>query len=204
MRIFVSSQNYPIGYTPPAFPSVYWPLGPLREKYDQLFLYYSTDIWKFTVYWSMICFATVYTLVGVCACFNIVFKGLRLRRITNGKRSFGRKAVTVAALYILSGLSQGFIVGAIVGLMLQAIYRAGSLSMSTWIPFCWGFALVLYHICSSYSFSLMIMWPSQVLSSQVLDSWLETWTQRSFYLWTWKDFEFESRNVLGNEIGAWT
>lgn len=157
MRIFVSSQNYPIGYTTPKFPSIYWPLGPLKPKYEKLFLYYSGDIWTFTVYWSMIFFASFYSLVGVWACFNILFKGLRLRRITNGKRSFVRRALSVVLLYVASGVTQGFLTGAIVGLMLQAIYRAGALTMSTWIPFCWGFGLILYHICSSYSISLMLM-----------------------------------------------
>lgn len=157
MRIFVSSQNYPIGYITPQFPSIYWPLGPLKQKYEKLFLYYSGDIWRFTVYWSIIFFAAFYSLVGVWACFNIVFKGLRLRRITNGKRPFGRRALSVVLLYVLSGVAQGFLTGAIVGLMLQAIYRAGALTMSTWIPFCWGFGLILYHICSSYSISLMLI-----------------------------------------------
>lgn len=157
MRVFVSSQNYPIGYTTPAFPSIYWPLGPLRSKYEQLFLYYSSDIWMFTVFWSMIFFFVVYGLAGVGACFNIVFKGYRLRRITKAKRSFGRRSIMVAVLYVLSGAAQGFLTGAVVGLLLQAIYRAGALTMSTWIPFCWGFALILYHICSSYSTSLMLM-----------------------------------------------
>lgn len=157
MKVFVSSQNYPIGYTTPTFPSIYWPLGSRRSKFDLLFLYFATDIWRFTVLWSVIFFTAVYTLVGVSACFNVAFKGYRFGKVTNAKRSYILRSIIIAVLYILSGAAQGFLTGALVGLVLQAIYRAGALTMSTWIPFCWGVALIMYHICSSYSTSLMLM-----------------------------------------------
>lgn len=157
MKVFVSSQNTPIGYTTPPFPSIYWPLGSSQLLFDSLFLYYATDIWRFTVLWSVIFFTGVYTLVGISACFNVAFKGYRFGKVTSAKRSYMLRSIMIALLYVLSGAAQGFLAGAIVGLMLQAIYRAGALTMSTWIPFCWGFALIMYHICSSYSTSLMLM-----------------------------------------------
>lgn len=157
MRIFVNTHNFPIGYTTPPFPSIHWPLGALKQQYQELFLYYSSDIWKFTVYWSIIFFAAVYTLVGISASVNIVIKGIRRRRVTKYNRSYAAKSIFVGVLYLITGGAYGLLVGAVIGLLLQAIYRAGLLTMSTWIPFCWGFALILYHICSSYSTSLMLM-----------------------------------------------
>lgn len=59
--------------------------------------------------------------------------------------------------YIIAGLFKGFALGAVIGLLLSAIYRAGSLTMSTWIPFSWGVAQILYDICSSYLTSLIIL-----------------------------------------------
>lgn len=160
MKVFVSASNVPIGYSVPGFPSLFWPLGPTAASYQLLFLYYSIDIWCFTVYWSLFFFTVSYTLVGVTACANMNFKCYReLKMIPQmqNRSVFGR-LIMVAVMYVLMGASQGFFSGALVGLMLLAIYRAGSLAMSTWIPFCWGFAMIFYHICLSYSTSLLLIW----------------------------------------------
>lgn len=158
MKIFVSSLDVPIGYVTPKFPAIFWPLGITLPRYNELFLYYSVDIWKFTVYWVIIFFSGAYFLVGVAAFASMNLRAYRERKIVaSKKKAVVVQLVIVAALYLLAGVAQGFMLGAIIGLLLAAIYRAGALAMSTWIPFSWGMALILYHICSSYSTSLLLM-----------------------------------------------
>lgn len=158
MKIFVSSLDVPIGYFTPGFPSLYWPLGATKPEYNELFLYYSIDIWKFTVYWVIIFFSGAYLLVGIASFASMNLRAYRERQIVpSKKKAFVVRLIFVAFLYLVSGTAQGFMVGAIIGLLLAAIYRAGTLAMSTWIPFTWGMALILYHICSSYSTSLLLI-----------------------------------------------
>lgn len=158
MRIFVSSLDVPIGYSTPVFPSLFWPLGPLRHRFNQLYLYYSFDIWKFTVYWAMIFFASSYLVAGLTACANMNLKRRReFAVIPQMNRAISARLIFIVVAYLAVGTTRGFLSGAIVGLLLQAIYRAGALSMSTWIPFCWGCAQILYHISSSYSTSSLLM-----------------------------------------------
>lgn len=157
MKVFVSVQSIPIGYTTPAFPSLFWPLGATKPSYEQLFLYFSFDVWRFTVFWSMIFFASLYGVVGVVAGANMLQKRYRVHHIISMESTFSWTPFLVSGLYMVMGVAQGFFSGAIVGLILLAIYRAGDLTMSTWIPFCWGMALILFHICLSYSTSAMSM-----------------------------------------------
>ncbi|KAF3991290.1 hypothetical protein FT663_02791 [Candidozyma haemuli var. vulneris] len=158
MKIFVSSSDVPIGYVTPKFPAIFWPLGITSPRYNESFLYYSVDIWKFTVYWVIIFFSGAYFLVGVAAFASMNLRAYRERKIVaSKKKAVVVQSVIVAASYLLAGVAQGFMSGAIIGLLLAAIYRAGALAMSTWIPFSWGMASILYHICSSYSTSSLLM-----------------------------------------------
>lgn len=51
-RTFIASNNIPLGYQTPKFPSLYWPVG--NEQYSLAYLYNVSDIWKFTLYWCLI------------------------------------------------------------------------------------------------------------------------------------------------------
>lgn len=155
MRVFVSSLNVPIGYSTPDFPSLYWPIGAHQQKYQELFLYYSFDIWKFTVYWTLILFGGVYSTVGVISLAHNLFSSYR-HRLPILKLSMAVN-ITTMALCIFIGLFRGFISSAVIGIMLGAIYKAGSLTMSTWIPLSWGCAQVLFDICTSYLTSLILL-----------------------------------------------
>lgn len=177
MKVFVSSLNIPIGYTTPRFPALYWPLGATQSEYQQLFLYYSIDIWKFTVYWSLILFGAIYLLVGCIAALNISMNPYRFSQYGKDKpkpdksNEYNEKtkqllpysklgilnSLLVVVIYVLSGSIQGFVSGAVVGVMLLAIYKAGSLPMSCWIPLSWGIALILFNICNSYRTSSLIL-----------------------------------------------
>lgn len=155
MRIFVSSLNVPVGYTTPSFPSLYWPLGPQTPKYQRLFLYYLFDVWKFTVYWFLILFGGIHAIAAVMAIFNQNFTNSR-HKIAARKFSI-MWGVLIFFMYLVLGLIEGLASGAIIGLLLQGIYHAGSLTMSTWIPFTWGAAGTLFIICLGYLTSSILL-----------------------------------------------
>lgn len=158
MKMYVSSLNLPIGYVIPRFPALYWPLGPDFDKYQDLFLFYSVDMWRFVLYWTLIFFVSAYSCAGLSACFNMYWRVYRERQVVGGTlRKLRIRPFMVLISYVLLGCFHGFSSGALVGLMVLAIYRAGSLSMTTWIPFCWGAAQLFYHIASSYLTSLLLM-----------------------------------------------
>ncbi len=69
----------PIGYERPPFPSLYWPLGPDRHKFQASFLYHFRDIWLFTMTWSVIWMAGVYT-ASACIILITHYLGGRRRR----------------------------------------------------------------------------------------------------------------------------
>ncbi|CAN3371579.1 hypothetical protein DIURU_004019 [Diutina rugosa] len=155
MKVFVSSQNVPIGYTTPKFPSLYWPVGRDNSHYQVSFLYYRIDIWKFTVFWGLILSGGLYCSAGVVASAASLFNKSRQRSKVSVWMLL--EALLVVSLYAFVGLFKGFVSGAIIGLIVGAIYRAGELSMSTWIPFCWSVAIILFDVCSSYSTSAIIL-----------------------------------------------
>jgi hypothetical protein len=155
MKIFVSSQNTPIGYSTPAFPSLFWPLGADVSAYQRSFLYDLWIIWKFTVFWAIICFAALHFCSGLIAAVAVNLN--RHRHKLPVSKTTLLESVFVVGGYLFVGLFKGFAAGAIIGLLLAAIYRAGSLPMSTWIPFTWGVASIMFDICSSYSHSSVIL-----------------------------------------------
>ena len=61
----MSSNRVPINYQVPPFPSLYeiFPAGHAKAHY----LYYIQDIWRFTVYWTLILYAITHLSVAVWA-----------------------------------------------------------------------------------------------------------------------------------------
>ncbi|KAL6452854.1 hypothetical protein SBY92_000198 [Candida maltosa Xu316] len=155
MAIFISSTNVPIGYTVPKFPSLFWPIGANRSSYLNSFLYFSWDIWRFTVFWSMLLSGGLYAIVGLMAASSSFMNKYRHKLKFGPSESMS--CVFIMVFYIFAGLLKGFVGGAIVGVILAAIYQAGSLTMSTWIPLTWAIAQLLYDIISSYSTSSTIL-----------------------------------------------
>lgn len=150
----MSSLNVPIGYTTPSFPLLYWPLGATESSYSRLVLYYTNDVWTFTVVWFVILFLSFYAVAGAISCVNFAIqghkKGVPLEKIL-------MKMIFLGGTFIVSGVLTAFISGTIVGLLLSVVYRAGSMTMSTWIPFTWALVGILYDICSSYSTSQLTL-----------------------------------------------
>lgn len=155
MRLFISSLNVPIGYSTPEFPSLFWPLGPSQQAYQNSFLYYSWDIWKFTVFWSLILFGALYIIVGTIAAISNILNKFRHKLPIGPIELF--TCLFILGFYIIVGLFKGFCSGAIIGLIISAIYEAGSLTMSTWIPLTWAIIGILYDIALSYLTSRIIL-----------------------------------------------
>ena len=60
----MASNRIPINYQTPSFPSLYDPL-PAHHK-QAYYLYYTRDIWRFTLYWTLIFYAATHLTVAGC------------------------------------------------------------------------------------------------------------------------------------------
>ena len=49
-----NASMIPADYVTPKFPSLYWPVKTM--PHEPKFLYHSQDIWRFTLFWTMIIF----------------------------------------------------------------------------------------------------------------------------------------------------
>lgn len=126
----------PIGYVVPRFPSLYWPVGSSKQQYEMSNLYYTYDIWRFTVIWTIIMFVAFHL---AAACWASLMK--------RGVKS----ALLISTAYIVIGGIEGIVSGSIVGLIITGVYRAGLCSVSTWIPLCWAVVQILWIVFTSYS-----------------------------------------------------
>ncbi|CAR24704.1 hypothetical protein ACU8KH_04576 [Lachancea thermotolerans] len=140
MKSFVTIGDVPIGYTTPKFPSLFWPIN--NKRYTLSYLYYTNDIWKFTVFWTLILFMGFYTAAGLWA------------SISHRKKASG---LWIMAFYILVGGFQALAAGTVTGLILAVTYKAGLFEMSTWIPLCSAVVLILFHVSTTYSMAGIII-----------------------------------------------
>lgn len=139
MKSFLTNNDVPVGYKPPSFPSLYWPIG---ENVSLHVIYYVSDIWKFTLYWSLIFNFGFYAIAGLWA------------SISHKKQAGG---LWILVLYCTYGGVQGVASGTITGFLIGSIYLAGLFSMSTWIPFCCAVVQILYDFTVSFIGSASIM-----------------------------------------------
>lgn len=134
-RAFEISPNaIPIDYVAPTFPALFFPINSVR--YNESFLYYTYDIWRFTTYWTLIFFLAFHGVAAVWAC-------LMHRKVMG--------LFWIMSVYILLSGAQAFISGSVVGLFLAGLYRAGTFGMTTWVPFVWGATQILFQVIGSYS-----------------------------------------------------
>jgi len=140
----------PAGYVSPSFPCLYNPRAEFTRVNSSTlvpgtcYLYYSNDVWRFTLYWTLICYSITFLLTGTWA-FIV----------------FSKKSVLLAALIPLSfgffaGLF-GLIGSSIIGFVLAAVYSVGYFSMSTWVPFLWALVQTMVAIMGSYSTAISII-----------------------------------------------
>ena len=59
----MAASMIPPNYRSPPFPSLYWPINPLPSQTH--FLYYPSDIWRFTLFWTLISYVVCFGIVGV-------------------------------------------------------------------------------------------------------------------------------------------
>lgn len=144
------TTEIPIDYVPPPFPSLFWPFEPLRSPAQ--YLYYQDDIWRFTVFWTLLTFGAVHLVTSLWAGF------MQLRSSwTRPKKRPKQMGQTFAwvwlipLVYLVVAGIQAVVAGSIVGLILSTVYKAGYFKMSTWMPFVWGLLNVLIIILSSFS-----------------------------------------------------
>lgn len=95
----------PLDYTPPSFPSLYYPY--LAKPGEAKYLYYAYDIWRFTLLWTVIQFAF----------FHLVVAGWAVA-MQLGKTKHAWKYVWIIPLFyaLISGI-EAVMAGSITGLM---------------------------------------------------------------------------------------
>ncbi|KAL2000987.1 hypothetical protein VTN02DRAFT_2365 [Thermoascus thermophilus] len=133
----MSRNRVPADYHVPPFPSLY---DPVRARTsgdgEAYYLYYTSDIWRFTLYWTLILFGGVHLAAAACA---VVMQWRNWRVVWPTPLVFG----------VVGGL-EALLAGSVVGLVLGAVYEAGNFMMSTWIPLIWAGVNVLVLILSSF------------------------------------------------------
>ncbi|KAG9004021.1 hypothetical protein FRB94_002730 [Tulasnella sp. JGI-2019a] len=164
----------PPGYVVPSFPSLY---NPGRELGDSdgltkgaYYLYYSKDIYRFCLYWTLILYVPLFFLCGLYgAVVHVISKqrqsrkrrSLSPRERRDGTAGGGYRTSGLIFLvpvgYLLAGMLFGAISSAVVGYALAAVYSVGLFSMSTWVPFLWSMVVTLVTIMGSYSTILTIL-----------------------------------------------
>ncbi|KAF2859722.1 hypothetical protein K470DRAFT_271293 [Piedraia hortae CBS 480.64] len=160
------NERPPPGTPAPKFPSLYWPF-PVSGTQVQ-YLYKPKDMWKFTLYWTLICVVTVHLAVAAYACgVHLLFRGgKRIGSQDNvpkarqgekgspsktGHQRSSYKILVIIPLYLFIGGMEGLIAGNVVGGLLGGVYKSGFFRMSTWIPFSWGLANAMMLVVSSFA-----------------------------------------------------
>ena len=72
------NNDVPDSYQTPPFPSLYWLIGPPGVVKPQ-YLYQISDVWRFTLFWTLIAFEAAHLTVGFYA-VGIVWWGGRSQR----------------------------------------------------------------------------------------------------------------------------
>ncbi|KIJ12066.1 hypothetical protein PAXINDRAFT_83464 [Paxillus involutus ATCC 200175] len=135
------------------------------------------DIFRFTLYWSLIFHIPFNFIAGTYAFFNFLFPPARptndfpllsppLTRVetsaspqewpkpprVNARRSRLTFALLVLLTFLSLSLVSAVVGAAVVGFVLAGVYKAGGFYMSTWIPFIWAVIQGLV--------ALLGIWPS--------------------------------------------
>lgn len=145
-----STLHPPADYRTPRFPSLYNPSQDFHTKVPVRYLFYSQDVFRFTLYWTLIFYAATYGLCGLWAGITAGFRSRRTKR---------RVLVGFLAMFpfLFFGTMAAVVGAAVVAYVLAAVYSVGSFTMSTWVPFLWGIVQCTISIMGSYSTVLTFM-----------------------------------------------
>lgn len=156
----------PLSYTTPDFPSLYWPIR--ASPGEPQYLYYAGDMWRFTLYWTLITVGVAHFLVALWAVLMQYATALQKRKwlqspaaaklTPKNRKLMGENPIAettrwvwlVPLVYILMGGLEALVSGSLVGLILGAVYNAGYFKMSTWTPLFWGVINLLVLIVASF------------------------------------------------------
>ncbi|KAJ5503003.1 hypothetical protein N7463_005877 [Penicillium fimorum] len=130
----MANNRVPINYEVPSFPSLYDPL-PAHHR-QAYYLYYTKDIWRFTLFWTLLFYAATHLTVSGCA-------------VLTHFRNWNVIWIVPLVYNIIAGL-EALLAGSIVGVVLGAVYEAGNFRMSTWLPMIWGGVNVMVLIVTSF------------------------------------------------------
>lgn len=147
------TKEVPADYLRPSFPSLYWPINPSRG--ESQFLYYQSDIWRFTLYWTLLTYAVVHLAAALWAVLMQLRSALTTKTTPLGAPNKIRQTLVwvwvIPVVYLVVAGIEGVFAGSVVGLILGAVYNAGYFKMSTWMPLLWGLLNVSVLILSSFS-----------------------------------------------------
>jgi len=181
----------------PPWPSLYQPaleISPIQGK-DPIqkgayYLYHSKDIFRFTLYWTLIFHLPLLCFCAVYAFFNLTFPPSRFSfksmyflsssspdtpatplsiRLTPPRPNEGRSRLTFAIIVLLvfsfTSVANAVIGAAVVGYSLAGLYQAADYNMSTWVPFIWAIIIVLIGITNLWPSVIDIIWRITLISS---------------------------------------
>jgi len=156
----------PLSYTTPEFPALYWPVH--ARTGEAQYLYFLTDIYRFTLYWTLITLVAAHVFVATWAVL-MQFNSARHRRrylltpagrrlSAKNRKLLGENPIAetlswvwlIPVVYVVLGGLEATLAGSLVGLVLGAVYNAGYFRMSTWTPLMWGIINMLVLVVSSF------------------------------------------------------
>ncbi|KAF8316802.1 hypothetical protein DL93DRAFT_2165923 [Clavulina sp. PMI_390] len=105
----------PADYRTPPFPSLYNPKRDFNAKTPLLYLFWSHDVFRFTLYWMLIFYAATY---GVCGIWAGLVAGFASRR----KEKRLLTAVIAAMPFFFFGTLSALVGAAVTGYVLAALY----------------------------------------------------------------------------------
>ena len=156
----------PLTYETPAFPALYWPVH--ADPGQAQYLYFLRDIYRYTLYWTLLTIVTAHAAVATWAVLMQFFSATQRRKHLNspagralsaknrkltGENPLGETlgwVWIVPLVYLIIGASEALLAGSMVGLVLGAVYNAGYFRMSTWTPLLWGVINMLVLVVSSF------------------------------------------------------
>lgn len=147
------TREIPLDYTQPSFPSLYWPINP--SPGEPRYLYYQSDIWRFTLYWTLITYGAVHLAASIWAVLMQLRSVMAMKTKALGGLNKMRKTLiwvwAIPLVYLIVAGIEAVIAGSVVGSIVGAVYNAGYFKMSTWMPFLWGLLNVSVLILSSFN-----------------------------------------------------